>query len=128
MNIFTKHDKSLIIILLFGLLSGIGMKYFRGGFENENIKLELTGIDEKIQGFYTQLNNETIQQNEFSDKYLIININSANKNDLIKLSGVGPALADRIISKWLEIVSKWSEIGGFNSVDELKSVKGIGKN
>ena len=61
MKIFTKNKKSLINILFFGLLSGIGVKYFWGGFENNNIKLELTGIDEEIQGFYTQLNNETIQ-------------------------------------------------------------------
>ena len=71
--------------MVFGLLNGIGVKYFRGGFENDNIKFELTGIDEENQGFYTQLNNEITQQIEFSDKYLIININSANKNDLIKL-------------------------------------------
>jgi len=27
------------------------VKYFRGVFENENIKLELNGIDEEIKGF-----------------------------------------------------------------------------
>ena len=51
MKIFTKHEKSFIIILIIGLLSGIGVKYFRGGFENKNIKLELNGIDEEIKGF-----------------------------------------------------------------------------
>ena len=61
MKIFTKHEKSQIIILILGLLSRIGVKYFRGGFKNENINLELTGINEEIQGFYTQLYSEEIQ-------------------------------------------------------------------
>ena len=49
-----------------------------------------------------------------------INLNTAGKDEFIKLSGVGPALAERIINKR-------NEIGQYNSVEDLKLVKGIGK-
>jgi competence protein ComEA len=48
-----------------------------------------------------------------------ININTATAEDLIKLSGIGPAKADRII----ELRNK---LGAFTDTNELLNVKGIG--
>lgn len=48
-----------------------------------------------------------------------INVNSAQVEDLLKLPGVGPVLADRII-KFRD------ENGLFKNIDELDKVKGIG--
>lgn len=47
-----------------------------------------------------------------------VNINSAGKSQLIKLPGIGPALAGRIIEQ--------RTIAQFHSVDDLLRVKGIG--
>lgn len=47
-------------------------------------------------------------------------MNSATKDALMLLPGVGPRTAERIIEKRLEI-------GGFRSIDELTEVKSIGK-
>jgi competence protein ComEA len=47
-----------------------------------------------------------------------ININKANKEQLIELPGIGPALAERIIEH--------RAAKPFKSIDELKDVKGIG--
>ncbi len=50
----------------------------------------------------------------------IINLNSATKEELEKLPGVGPVLAERI----LEYRQK---IGGFKNIGELKLVEGVGE-
>ncbi len=119
MKIFTRQEKSLVMILAFGLLSGIGVKYFKGGFDTNNSKLEFVELDEEINEFYINLNDSTHEINKKNNEEFIININSAQKKELIKLSGIGPSLAERIIKKR-------QEIGKFNSIDELKIVKGIG--
>jgi competence ComEA-like helix-hairpin-helix protein len=47
-----------------------------------------------------------------------IDLSSASEEELLELSGVGPALARRIVA-WRE------EHGGFESVDQLSEVRGI---
>lgn len=116
MKIFTKHEKILVILLSIGLVSGISIKYLRGGFDKNEARLELVGVDKSIQNVYKILNDPIIE-NIKEEK---ININFANKEELMKLSGVGPALAERILNKR-------NEMRKFNSIDELKLVKGIGE-
>jgi competence protein ComEA len=48
-----------------------------------------------------------------------VNINTANKEELCSLSGVGPVIADRIIERR-------EKVGLFKSVEEIKEIKGIG--
>lgn len=50
----------------------------------------------------------------------IVNINIASKEQLMSLEGIGDVISQRII-----ITRK--EIGGFNSIEELMIVKGIGE-
>ncbi len=49
---------------------------------------------------------------------LIINVNTANTDELQKLSGIGPVLAGRI-------VEYREQHGPFSSIDELRKVKGL---
>jgi competence ComEA-like helix-hairpin-helix protein len=49
-----------------------------------------------------------------------VDLSSASAEDLCRLSGVGPALAERVVA-WRE------DHGGFRSVDDLAQVKGIGE-
>lgn len=51
---------------------------------------------------------------------LYININTASKDELMELHGIGSVIAD-------EIISYRSRNGGFRNIEELMNVKGIGK-
>ena len=48
-----------------------------------------------------------------------LNLNTATKDDLITLPGIGPALADQIIAYR-------EERGGFYTIYELETISGIG--
>lgn len=53
-------------------------------------------------------------------KYSVVNINSATQTELETLPGIGPSLA-------LKIINYRRENGKFSSIDEIKSVSGIGE-
>jgi len=55
----------------------------------------------------------------FTDGPAPIDINTASEADLIRLHGIGPVLAERI-------VAYRNEHGPFSSIDDLKAVQGIG--
>ena len=48
-----------------------------------------------------------------------INVNNASKGELMRLPGIGDELSDKIIAYR-------SIHGGFRTIDDLQSVKGIG--
>jgi len=77
--------------------------------EKEKIKNEVLGL--------SQTDITKIQKKE-TLKELSININSADKNDLMNLPGIGEKTAQRII----EFRNK---VGKFKSIEDLKEVKGI---
>jgi len=112
-------------ILVFVILSGISVivyeKYYlkKKNVENQEIaalkeqndllRQQLsTGSQTNIAGVSTEQNN--------SDK---ININTADATELDKLPGIGPAKA-------ADIIAYRDQKGSFQTIEELKDVKGIG--
>ncbi len=51
-------------------------------------------------------------------KIQVFHLNTATKEDLMKLNGVGSAIADRILT--------YRETAGFTKKEDIKKVKGIG--
>ncbi|MBS3787900.1 helix-hairpin-helix domain-containing protein [Candidatus Bipolaricaulota bacterium] len=73
----------------------------------------------KVNGRPINLEEIEVRIPEFADPDGKINLNTANTEKLVEISGIGPVLAERI-------VSYRSENGDFSSLAELKGVKGIG--
>lgn len=96
MQIFslTRQEKQVIIFLLAMALAGLGVKFY----------------------FKTFIPCRTIRS--FNEKIAKVYLNSADKNTLMGLPGVGEKIASRIIDYR-------EKNGNFESIDELKKVKGI---
>ena len=57
---------------------------------------------------------------DYEEEILFIDINTAEKEELTKLKGIGEYLAN-------EIISYRDEYGGFNNIEEIMNVNGIGE-
>ncbi|MCK5051467.1 MAG: helix-hairpin-helix domain-containing protein [Candidatus Cloacimonetes bacterium] len=100
------------------------------GFQTKTELMNIKGIGEKtyekIEKYFIDLTYEDTT-NEFISKKPVdnsipnkININTANKNELTKITGIGPSKADKIIALR-------EKIGRFEKKEELLQIKGIGE-
>ena len=96
----TKQERLILIFLGFVALSGVTLNIC---FKNAP----------HLSSFYGNI----IENKIFNSK---LNINSADKEDLLKIKGIGPVLAQRI-------VDYRTSQGPFLSVDDIIYVKGIGE-
>ncbi len=147
---FTKSETRVILFIVTILISGYSIKYYKQIIKSseqspydfsasdslfkqrsEKIKkigknqaetdttvsdLNLTAEEDSL---YKRIKEEGAYYSD-SSAVNIININTAGKNDLINLPGIGETIADRIISFR-------NEKKGFRKKEELMNVSGIGK-
>jgi comEA protein len=130
---FTRNEIKVVLFLAATLVIGLSIRWYRSAQEsNEAAKkhYDYTLPDQAFKERSQKLAQLTSPQGEkmaqskgktaSSLQPHSININTASKEQLQKLPGIGETYADRI-------VMYRDNNGPYASVDELKNVKGIGK-
>lgn len=121
-GVFEMNENSRIedaINLAGGLTSSANIKNVNLAFVLEDgQKLYIPNINDKEIEYISKENGENIIDGIKSSGSKI-NINKASLEELQSLPGVGPSLAQKIITYR-------TENGKFNSIDDLKNVSGIG--
>lgn len=131
---FTKNELRVILFLVVAFVIGAGIKIYKANTnEPPGISFDYSESDAQFQSlsqntYLSQGNNMPIKENVPSPslqkkslpKEKSINLNKADKTELMKLPGIGAITAEAII-KYRE------ENDGFDDINQLLNVKGIGK-
>lgn len=87
---------------------------------HENCKIIIPKLEEEIDNSSNLYeNNKEIVKQESNQAQKIININTATKEELMSLNGIGSAKADAILNYRTENTT-------FQSIEDIKNVSGIG--
>ena len=104
-----KTERLILVFLIFALLAGLSV----GVYKRLRPTINVT-VDKFDTGIYASGGKKETTLTEEK-----IDINRASVEGLMTIKGIGPVLAERI-------VSYRQSVGSFNSIDEIKNVKGIG--
>ena len=134
---FTPQESRVVLFLLVAFLAGMGIKIVKSA------RTETSGFDYAVSdsefearsrllaamdssGAGSGVNADTAARDQRKGDSSIhlsprsININTASKEELTRLPGIGEAMAERILAYR-------DENGSFSTIGELVNVKGIGK-
>ena len=114
----TRTEQRVILFLSGTLVVGAGIRLYQEASPSQR-QFDYRAVDSSFALFKERLSGDTVQR-KTGRPIKSVDINSASKEDLITLPGIGQVLADRILEY------RESE-GGFESVEELQKVKGISK-
>ena len=110
MTFLTRQEKYVILFLVLGAICGLSYSYYKKF--HPPIKIRFRHPQEK-NSIHTEELDDLLKEAKS------VNINQAQVVELIKLRGIGPVLAHRIIEYR-------RTHGFFKDKDELKNVPGIG--
>lgn len=116
---FTKQEKIVFFFLVIVFIIGTGITaYQRSAFKNSanEYKDKYAQLDSRFNNYSRQ---DSMQNKIEKSKQALININTADKQELMKLPGIGPALSDRIIQYR-------KNTGLFKTKRDIINIKGIG--
>ncbi len=110
-----KSDRVILLVGLFFASIALSYPFLKGFFSSRPSDSSLT----KVNGRAVQLKEVEVKIPEFDNTEEKIALNEADEERLVKLPGIGPVLAERI-------VGYRSNHGNFSSLKELKEINGIG--
>ena len=113
MKIFTTQERTVVIILASLFMLGMAVKVTKEHYNTGTDQITLIGSNADVVNFYAGLDEDDI---ESAGK---VNINSAGIDELKSLPGIGEKTAEKIINKR-------SELGEFNTLEDIMLVPGIG--
>jgi comEA protein len=117
---FTKNEQKVFLFLATVFLLGVAIKIYKTYVIQPSIQqFDYSQQDSIFKERSQLLLGDSLAVNGSGER-IIVNINTANKNELMTLPGIGEATAERIILHR-------EEIGSFTSIRDLKKVKGIGE-
>lgn len=112
----TATEQRVILFLAATFLIGAGIRLYQETFPSQQ-KFDYRSADSTFASLSELLRAGTKEKTTRTDDQLI-NINSATKNELMSLPGIGAVIAERII------LFREDE-GPFTSIDDLRKVKGV---
>ena len=129
MTLFTEREKHVILFLVCTLILGYGVRLYQGSHLYDDFKpvtlIEKETFEKKATLAYDISKREGLNssdsstEKDYKPQTEIININTAEKQNLVKLPKIGIVTAERIIRFR-------DDYGPFKSFDDLLKVKGIG--
>jgi comEA protein len=112
----TRSEQKVLVFLSATLILGAGIRLYQETFPTQR-RFDYRSIDSSFAVFRERLAADSIPGKQ-SDPAGVVNINTATREDLVRLPGIGPTLADRIMAYR-------ATSGKFGSVEALQKVKGI---
>ncbi len=111
---FTRSEQNVLIFLVGAFILGSGLRLF-----SAKDTATLPDTDSARDSAFTALSAQSFRASE-TDQPPLVNINTATKDELIALPGIGEVTAERII--------RYRERSGpFHSANDLLKVKGMTK-
>ena len=114
----TGTERKVILFLSGTFLLGAGIRLFQETFPADP-HFDYAASDSTFAVLSEKPVDETAAEDD-SASTVVVNINTASKQELMTLPGVGEVMAERILTYR-------ASGNGFKSVEELGKVKGIGK-
>jgi comEA protein len=114
----TRSEQRVLLFLTATLIVGAGIRLYQETYPTQR-QFDYRSIDSSFAVFKEKLAADSLRR-KGSPPSQAVNINTATKEELVALPGIGSTLADRIIS------FRENE-GEFGSVEDLQQVKGISK-
>lgn len=110
----TSVERRAITILVGTFVVGLGVRLWQATFASPP-KFDYSGSDST----FAALSVDSPPSAATAESTAIVNLNTASKDQLMSLPGIGPATAERIMLER-------DDGGPFRTVDDLRRVRGIG--
>jgi comEA protein len=124
---FTKNEQRIFLFLSVVFIAGVSVKAYRAYFTPPVRQFDYSASDKEFEERSKYLTsappadgtNDTTRATSGAKAKKEINLNTATKDELVSLPGIGENIAEQILIYR-------DEHGVFSSVEQLRKIKGIG--